>query len=101
MNGKVTKLLQQWKTTSVWRVTGTPFSTSLDQLCEQAMMLGQYYDGLKLKEVRRSAPPLYLDSTGVPLAALPCLSTLLIPLVLIVILSTDLGPRLQVLVEER
>ena len=41
-----------WQTKYVWLVTGTPFSTSLNQLKHQSSVLGQSIDGLHLKRSR-------------------------------------------------
>lgn len=41
----------------VWCVTGTPFSTSLNQLMEQAFLLGQLDDGIQLRKLIRATSP--------------------------------------------
>ena len=39
-----------------WCVTGTPFSTSLDQLAEQAQLIGHWDGGIKVEEFLRGRP---------------------------------------------
>ena len=48
MSGKADALIK-YQTKFVWLVTGTPFSTSLHQLKNQASVLGHAIDGLQLK----------------------------------------------------
>ena len=48
--------LSEYQADSVWLVTGTPFSTDLKQLRNQAKLLGQYDDGVKLKHIYDGVP---------------------------------------------
>ena len=48
--------LSQYQASFVWLVTGTPFTSSLTQLTNQARLLGQWLDGVTLAE----------NETGVP-----------------------------------
>ena len=48
MCGQADSLIK-YQTSNVWLVTGTPFSTSLNQLKYQACVLGHSLDGLQLK----------------------------------------------------
>lgn len=43
--------LSRYQAGKVWLVTGTPFSTELRQLVNQAQLLGQYEDGVRLREL--------------------------------------------------
>ena len=48
--------LRQYIAPRKWCVTGTPFSTSLEQLAEQARLLGHYDEGIRVKEFVHGRP---------------------------------------------
>ena len=48
--------LSQYQASFVWLVTGTPFTSSLTQLTNQARLLGQWLDGVKLAEIETGVP---------------------------------------------